>query len=315
MENILVSVLVITYNHEKYIKKALNSILMQKVNFKYEILIGDDASTDNTVKILKEYQRKNPDIIRLFLNKNNLGATRNSYNILIHAKGDYLATCEGDDYWTDENKLQIQVDFLEKHKELVGCTHKFLIVDEEDKPLKNQYMSWIRQKERFSLDDFQGMFLPGQPSTFMKRNILKLYNTDISCIYKFHRQVGDKTMMLLCLLNGDFGFLDRNMSAYRKSYKSVNSITGKILRDKAKFLKEDYIILCNFENLLKSKGKNMNMDLGKKIIFSKALAYCFFTLKKEYWDLVKQIWKGSCVKYDLIFYCPFYWWHRVKALL
>ena len=83
----MVSVIVLTYNHEKYIKEALDSILMQKVNFDYEILIGDDASSDNTVKILKKYQNRYPNIIRLFLNKINLGGTYNAYNVLINAKG------------------------------------------------------------------------------------------------------------------------------------------------------------------------------------------------------------------------------------
>ena len=91
----MVSVIVLTYNHEKYIKQALDSILRQKVNFDYEILIGDDASTDNTVKVLKEYKSKFPNIIKLFLNEVNLGATRNAYNLLVNAKGKYLATCEG----------------------------------------------------------------------------------------------------------------------------------------------------------------------------------------------------------------------------
>ena len=87
---------------------------MQKVNFKYEILVGDDCSSDDTQNVLKEYQKSNPSLFRLFLRDSNIGATKNAYELLINARGKYLATCEGDDYWTDENKLQIQVDFLEK---------------------------------------------------------------------------------------------------------------------------------------------------------------------------------------------------------
>ena len=104
-ENPCVSVTVLTYNHEKYIARALDSILMQKGAFSFEILIGDDASQDGTVKILKEYKEKYPQTIRLFLNTRNIGATKKSYQLLINAKGKYLATCEGDDYRTEPEKM------------------------------------------------------------------------------------------------------------------------------------------------------------------------------------------------------------------
>ena len=119
--DIKVSICCITFNQEEYISDALDSFLMQKTNFKYEIIIHDDASTDNTVKILKEYKQKYPDIIKLILQENNqysLGekVSVNAYNI---TTGKYIAICEGDDYLTDENKLQIQVDYLEGNKD---CT-------------------------------------------------------------------------------------------------------------------------------------------------------------------------------------------------
>lgn len=305
-----VSVLVLTYNHEKYISKALDSILMQNVNFNYEILIGDDASTDDTVAILKEYRKNYPDKIRLFLNKVNLGATRNAYNIFMNAKGNYLATCEGDDYWTDESKLQLQIDFLESHRDFVGCTHKFTIVDENDIKYRSQYLSWVKQKSRFTLSDFQGMFLPGQPGTFVKRNIVKLYGVDISCMYHFHRDVGDKTLMLLCLKFGDFGFIDKNMSIYRKRYTSKDSVTGKIAKNRAKFLYEDYNMLINFESFT-----DVDCNLGKKIIFSKALAYWLLTFNREYFRLLKVIYSNYKLPVGLFAYAPIYWVKRVLKII
>lgn len=304
-----VSVLVLTYNHKKYIKKALDSILIQKVNFDYEILVGDDASTDGTVSILKEYYNKYPDKIRLFLNKVNLGATRNAYNILMNANGDYLATCEGDDYWTDESKLQLQIDFLEKNRDFIGCTHKFTIIDENDEKYRSQYLSWVKQKSRFTLSDFHGMFLPGQPGTFVKRNIVKLYEVDISCMYRFHRNVGDKTMMLLCLQYGDFGFIDRNMSIYRKRYTSEDSVTGKIAKNKASFLFEDYNLLVNFENFA-----NVDCNLGKRIIFSKAMAYLLLTFNREYFRLLKLIYSDHKLPIELLAYVPMYWITRLMKM-
>lgn len=307
----IVSIIVLTYNHEKYIKKALDSILMQKVNFGYEILVGDDASTDGTVSILKEYYERFPEKIKLYLNEVNVGATRNAYNVLVNAKGDYLATCEGDDYWTDESKLQLQVDFLENNSDFVGCTHKFTIVDENDEKYRSQYLSWIKQKTRFTLSDFQGMFLPGQPGTFVKRNIVKLYGVDISCMYRFHRNVGDKTMMLLCLQYGDFGFIDRSMSIYRKSYSSPNSITGIIARNRENFLNDDFDLLCCFEEMLKKNGFNIKMNIGKRIIFSKCLLYYIYTRKKEFYSILSKIWNEENNKIRILIYVPSYYINRI----
>lgn len=169
--NTMISVIVPTYNHEKYIQAALDSIFAQQTEYSFEVLIGDDFSTDGTRAILQEYKSYYPNCIRLFLSPKNLGATRNAFNLLTNARGKYLATLEGDDYWTDPEKLQQQVDFLESHPEYIGCTHKFTVVDEDNHPLRNQGLSWIVQKDTFSLNDFDGILMPGQPSTFVRRNI------------------------------------------------------------------------------------------------------------------------------------------------
>lgn len=116
-EDIKVSICCLTFNHEKFIQKALDSFLMQEIKFDYEILIHDDASTDRTVEIIKEYQEKYPNIIKpIFQSENQwskgITALSATYNFP-RAKGSYIAMCEGDDYWTDPFKLQKQVDFLD----------------------------------------------------------------------------------------------------------------------------------------------------------------------------------------------------------
>ena len=314
----MVSVVVLTYNHEKYIKQALDSILMQKVNFDYEILIGDDASVDNTIEILKEYKNKYPNVIKLFLNKSNLGATRNAYNLLINANGKYLASCEGDDYWTDANKLQIQVDYLEKNKDLIGCTHYFTVVDEDNKPLKNQYLSWIMQKDLFTIDDFKGMFLPGQSATFLRKNLFLDKSIDFTCLYKIHRNVGDKTLMLLYLLNGNFGLINKHMSCYRKSYK--NSMTGLIFRNKLSFLYEDYIILNSFENISSKFNKSLKFKQGKKILFAKSTYFFLKFFDINYLKFCKKIINDNKYHYiEFVFYALYYFYirfiNKLKGLL
>ena len=113
----LVSISCITYNHEPYIVQALNGFLMQKTTFPFEVLIHDDASTDGTTEIIKGYAQKYPEIIKPLYEEENqwIKGRRGSAEFNFpRARGKYIAFCEGDDYWIDENKLQMQVDFLEK---------------------------------------------------------------------------------------------------------------------------------------------------------------------------------------------------------
>lgn len=132
-EGILVSVLVQTYNHEAYIKKCLDSILEQKTSFEFEILLGEDASSDKTREICIEYAQKYPDKIRLLLHHPTnkikvldiITGNFNAFYNFYQARGKFIAFCEGDDYWTDTNKLQLQADFLSKNKEYSLCFHKF----------------------------------------------------------------------------------------------------------------------------------------------------------------------------------------------
>jgi glycosyltransferase involved in cell wall biosynthesis len=129
METPLVSITCITYNHEKYIAQAIESFLMQRTNFPYEIIVGEDCSTDGTRQVVQDYCRRYPDIVKLVTSECNVGARRNGIRIRNEARGKYIAICEGDDYWTDPLKLQKQVDFLEANPDYVLCYHNVNKVD------------------------------------------------------------------------------------------------------------------------------------------------------------------------------------------
>ena len=126
-----VSVSIITYNHERFIAQAIDSALMQRTNFDYEILIGEDDSSDGTREIVELYKQKHPEKIRLFLNDRKDviyidGKPTGRWNLvnnLQHARGEYVAWLEGDDYWTSPQKLQRQVDFMESHRDCALCFH------------------------------------------------------------------------------------------------------------------------------------------------------------------------------------------------
>lgn len=218
-ENPKVSVIVITYNHETYIRKCMEGILCQKCSFPVEILVSDDASTDSTPEILKEYAMCYPEKIRLTLRKENVGATKNSYDLLMQAKGTYLAFCEGDDFWCDCNKLQLQYNFMESHPRFIGCTHKIKLVDREGKEKKKQRLYWVSEKRIFTIKDFRGIFLPGHVSSLFKRNIYHL-EENFSIQYLADRNIGDRTTALLYLAKGDFYQIDRVMSCYRQVAES-----------------------------------------------------------------------------------------------
>jgi glycosyltransferase involved in cell wall biosynthesis len=148
---IMVSIFCITYNHSKFIAKALDGFLMQKCNFNTEIIIGDDCSTDGTTEIIDEYVAKHPDKIKRLKAPKNIGATQNVIRVALETKGKYVATCDGDDYWLDPYKLQKQVDFLENNPEYVMCCHYTREINFDDTELF--YMDFNPVPLQYSFSD------------------------------------------------------------------------------------------------------------------------------------------------------------------
>ena len=132
-KNIKVSACIITYNHEKFISQCLDAAISQNHSYLYEIVIGDDCSTDGTLEICKAYQKKHPDLIRIIERDKNLGITGNWSNSFDQCQGDYIAVCEGDDYWTDTSKIQKQVDFLVNNPNVSLTIHNAIEVIGNDK--------------------------------------------------------------------------------------------------------------------------------------------------------------------------------------
>lgn len=131
-KEVQVSVCMITYNHEKYIREAIDGVLMQQTNFKVELVIGEDCSKDHTAAIIQEYETKYPERLKVRYNRPNLGMMSNYFQTLADCSGKYIAFCEGDDCWTDPRKLQKQYDFMEQHPHHSAVAHpvKYLYGDE-----------------------------------------------------------------------------------------------------------------------------------------------------------------------------------------
>ena len=149
----LVSIVCTAYNHQAYIKNTLEGFLMQKTNFSFEIIVHDDASTDNTVSIIKEYEEKFPELfVNLYQTENQF--SRKEVNIWTDitfplARGKYIALCEGDDYWTDPLKLQKQIDFMEKNEDINLCFHRINYVDANNHHLKFPQNSFEENNSQF----------------------------------------------------------------------------------------------------------------------------------------------------------------------
>jgi glycosyltransferase involved in cell wall biosynthesis len=154
--DILLSVCCVTYNHGAFIAQAIEGFLMQRTTFKYEILIGEDCSTDGTAEIVRDYALRYPEKIILVTSASNVGANQNVARVIERVRGMYIALCDGDDYWTDPNKLQKQVDFLEKNPEYAICCHYAKEIDHlgntryissEPKALKYTYQNIMVSKQ------------------------------------------------------------------------------------------------------------------------------------------------------------------------
>ena len=131
MNTPLLSIAIITYNQEKYISQTLDSVLQQEHEYSYEIVIGEDCSSDGTRKIIEDYVEKYPDIIKPLYNIPNKGLIANYFNVLNHCSGKYIMECAGDDYWLP-GKVQYQIDYMEKHPDIGMCYSKAKIFDEQN---------------------------------------------------------------------------------------------------------------------------------------------------------------------------------------
>lgn len=150
-----VSIWSITYNHKPFIRDCLESIVNQNTNFDFELIIGDDASTDGTTEILIEYQKKYPNIVKPIIHKKNVGVFENSIiHVFPKLKGEYIAICEGDDFWMDLDKLQKQVDFMDQNLSYSSCFHRCSIINQANEVIKAD--KWKEYADRSALDMILG---------------------------------------------------------------------------------------------------------------------------------------------------------------
>ena len=218
MNSPLVSVCVFTYNYEKYLHQTIESIVSQQCDFKIEILICDDCSTDNTLKIAHLIQKKHPEMIRVLAHPVNLGGTKNWIRAIQACKGKYIALIDGDDYFSNAFKLKKQVDVLEKDDQFVLCFHS---VDEvyDDAPELNKTV--IFEKEYYELSDFikNGWFVRTS-STFFRNGVIS--NEIPHWVYEYPYRFDTILHVLLCQ-HGKAYNLKESLSVWRKHKQGMSN--------------------------------------------------------------------------------------------
>lgn len=212
------SVFCTAYNHREYIAQALDSFLAQKTTFPFEVLVTDDASTDGTTEIIRSYAEKYPDIIRFFHQEENLYAQGiHAVDAIMYpnARGEYVAYCEGDDYWTDETKLQQQIDFLDAHPDYSACVHNTLYhYCEGDQPDQLMFPESGDHDIPYSTI-IHGMSFSFHTSAIVGRASIVCNPPDFQKVAYDTGRFTDYPVALWLAMHGKVHFIDRPMSVYR----------------------------------------------------------------------------------------------------
>lgn len=227
----LVTVLVTTYNQEQYIRQALDSVLAQRTDFPFEVLVSEDAGTDGTRAILQEYAARDSRV-RLRLRDKNVGISRNWYEGLCAAKGEFVCTLEGDDWWLTPDKLQKQVDFLRAHPDYAAVSHRLQETDNEG----NIYRCLPDDPRVVGRDATVKLFLQGVTfscTSCMVRNIFRTPDPAREAYVTANRSIADFALCMLYLDAGRVYVMDETLSAYRvagahATHRNYNATTTAV---------------------------------------------------------------------------------------
>ena len=304
MTNYMLSIYIATYNHENYIKKALDSVFQQKTQYSFEVLGGEDCSSDNTRLVLKNYEKEHPSYVnsgklKVFYRKHNMNKEipSNSDDLKARCKGKYIIALEGDDYWTDDLKIESQINFLEKHLNYIAVAHNCQIVDENGDKTQEEYPE-CRQEE-YTISHYMSEILPGQLTTLMYRNIYKDKNIDCSLLKK-GLSPGDRLISLVLLCNGNIYCIQKSMSAYRHVTAHGDSYSAtyryKFKEDEqwnkaiVEYLKNQGSLMAKYGEVLYfrciMKGiKSKQCTIKKAVTLIGCLDYKFYDLQK--WIIYK----------------------------
>lgn len=283
----LISVVMITYRHEKYIQKAIEGVFLQKTNFPIEFIIANDNSPDNTDNIIKQVIKNTPDNVQVRYTKHevNKGMNPNFTWALKQAQGKYIAICDGDDYWIDENKLQKQVDFLEQNPNYAICCHNVYFLNGETISSQSPYDKENTQ-DTYTLDDLASKnMIPTLSVVFHNLNI------NFPDWY-YSSPMGDYPLFLWTAKSGKIKYFKEKMGVYRQN---TGVWSGK-QKDYTKIISVFENLLPDFENFpttkkLLKEHKNKYIKLYLRVLPLKQILKSKYFLALNFIDKTKVVLK------------------------
>lgn len=251
MEQPLVSIICTAYQHEMYIKEALECFLAQETDFPIEVIVHDDASADRTAEIIKEYQKRAPDIIKPILQKENqFSRYPGKITRIVNeaAQGKYIALCEGDDHWTDTTKLQKQVDLLNANPDVGGCFHYTEQKYEEEVKGNGRVFGYHEGRTRFTVDDTLSAYALCHNAAFM-------YRKEALILPDWYGKVASGDMVFFSVVAGwgDLLCIHKVMSVYRKN---PGGVTNEMARNPIGMHKSRIKLLTELDKLHRYKHSN-----------------------------------------------------------
>ncbi|HFV1831871.1 TPA: glycosyltransferase family 2 protein, partial [Escherichia coli] len=269
---VVISICCITFNHADYIEKCIEGFLAQKFPHKMEIIIGDDLSSDGTREKLQKIQLQHPDLIKVIYNQENMGANKNILSVLRQAKGEFIAFCEGDDYWIHEDKLYLQYKLLKTNPSVDFCFHSAYMDSEGEKKLHFKYGE---RTKKFYINDVlkvAGQFAPTSSYMF-RRNIIYALPAWFpqSCI-------GDLFMEIYSMKKGGI-YIPLPMSVYR-----VNSVGSwsETIKSNLNVFTEKHLNIATHLRLAKQEFNGYEKYFNLKIANVYLNMCTRFIIEKEY---------------------------------
>lgn len=288
-----VDIVMLAYNHEKFISMAIESVLMQKTQFPYRIIIGEDSSTDHTRRIIKKYHEKYPDKISLILWNHNVGGEKNHGKLMEYCSSKYIAYLEGDDYWTDPLKLEKQILYMENNPNYIGTAHNVRCVDADGKLLHRDFNLYPIQEEHiYGSEQAFRYELISQTASIVYRNVWANWTSKDWKAFSECKANGDQKLSIILGLKGDIYFFRDIMADHRRIFEGESWTAQTYQKNKLWFAYMSRLEIRKYFEY--AMGISLPIDQYRKYLTETCIEKIFRKMDRT---SMKIAWKLSVEKY------------------